>query len=168
MTGTRRFGGRLAASLGAAAALFLATSAAAENRDSFSYQGWEGWAFYQDGQFRHCVASGVYSDGTSLSFFYDDAGFKLAVRSPDWSIVRGDSYRVRVRVDPGLDGHVDAVAPTADSLLVPMAALREPVDAIRRGYTLTLSAEALGRTRFDLTGTYVILRRVIDCYVRHD
>jgi hypothetical protein len=152
----------------AAALIAGAPTARAANVDSFSYRGWRGWAYFDGDTFRHCAVAGTFADRSTLSFFYDDQGFKLAVQVPAWRIAPGSTHRVQVRVDPGLDGRVLAVAPTDNSLLMPLSGLNQPVRRLRRGYTLSLSAGELGRLSFDLTGTSVILKRLVDCYVAHD
>ena len=145
-------------------ALAAPQDADAANVDQFSYRGWQGWAHVADGEFRHCVVSGGYSDGMTLSFFYDDNGFKVAVRRPGWELEPGSVYGVRVSVNPGLSGRVPGVAARGDSLLMPMSALERPVTHMRRGYTLALDVDGLDRLTFDLTGTSVALQRLIDCY----
>ena len=145
-------------------ALSVPTLGSAANVDHFSHRGWQGWAHVAEGEFRHCVVSGGYSDGTTLSFFYDDDGFKVAVRRPGWELDRSIVYGGRVSVNPGLSGRVPGVAARPDSLLMPMSALDRPVTHMRRGYTLALEVDGLDRLTFDLTGTSVALQRLIDCY----
>lgn len=139
-------------------------TAAAANVDQFSHGGWRGWAHIVEGEFRHCVVSGGYSNDTTLSFFYDDAGFKVAVRRPGWDLDPGGVYGVRVSINPGLSGRVPGVAARADSLLMPLSALDRPVRHMRRGYTLALEVDGFDRLTFDLTGTSVALQRLIACY----
>ena len=154
------------AAVGLAVSLAVAApaQAIAANVDAFSYRGWQGWAYIADGAFRHCVVTGGYADGTTLSFFYDDDGFKLAVRQPGWALDEAEAYGVRVSVNPGLSGRVPAIAVGSDSLLLPMSGLDRPVTRLRRGYTLALEVDGLDRLTFDLTGTSVVLQRLIDCY----
>lgn len=146
----------------------VSSPALAGNTDPFGYKGWHGWAYVPDGEFRHCVVTGRYSNGTAVSFFYDDQGFKLAVNRRDWNLDTGMTYGVRVAVNPGLVGRVPAVPAGSTSLLMSLAGLDRPIYHIRRGYTLNLQVEGLDRMTFDLTGTSVVLERLLACYRRND
>lgn len=129
---------------------------------------WSGGAYSDDrtGAFSHCAASASYRSGVSLLFSVSgDETWSMGFSSESWSLIPGQRYPVRYRVDNGTVLEGVAVARNPKLAQVHLPANNRLFQHFRKGNTLRVGA-ARQVLEFRLTDTSKMLARLRDC-ARH-
>jgi hypothetical protein len=116
-----------------------------------------------DGTTVYCIVSASYAGKHELTIGTNAIGkVNLAIRLPGPRLTRGEETEVTIAVDQRLRRTVPSLALEADLLVIPTEGDQPLVEALERGYLLTIEGAPL-RASFRLTGTTRALLRLKEC-----
>jgi hypothetical protein len=150
--------------------MLAAGSAAAVATKPFDAGGnWYGEAHFddEDGQFVFCAITADYRSGIRLGLIMDP-GFQLGVslQNSSWNMQAGSQFDIDLSVDRRWSRRFQASAIDAVSMLVFIGNDPVGVEALRRGYGLTIQSG--GETySFDLKGSNHALAQASRCVLEH-
>lgn len=133
----------------------------------FAVGNWSGGAYTlaDTGGFSHCAVSAPYLSGDTLIFTVNrDVTVSVAVVSPTFRLVAGQTFPVALRVDSRAPYYVQAQAVDSDFATLLLQNFDEAMRALQGGRTLYVDS-AFGGGVYDLTGSRRALQRAVDCAV---
>ena len=147
----------------------LSTSLA-QDAAHFKYQHWEGGAYIAktSNKFRHCAMTATYKSGTILVFAYLRDGLYIGIGNEKWSLHSNAKYKVVVSVDNIWNTTAQAVVrdnKSGENWIADIKIGHSTLayESLRAGRSLTVKSPTQ-TLRYRLTGTYVALNKLRDCY----
>lgn len=146
----------------------LPARSGARDLETFVVGNWGGLAYADEvtGEYSHCGIYASYRSDISLYFLLSESGLSVGLSHPDWQLQDHQSYTFTLSVDRRWRESVTGKVVDDDFIRADLGQRSAVIDALKRGYVLTVYARN-ETFEFNLTGTARAIDRLQECHRLH-